>query len=120
MATPFEQWEAARRNRVYAEEWDNLPTGPRYQGDAFSISKAHSTIKLTRAGQQSCGGKNYWESPATLNDAILTVLIRRQKELIAEAIAELRERERVALVACEAFAEEMRQKIDSAKEAVEA
>lgn len=66
--------------------------------ERLALSPAHSSVKLTVAGQYYDGGQNYWESPGALNDALRTVICRRQAELLDEAIAVLKAREAEALL----------------------
>ena len=96
-----------------AKKWDDLPNGEKYQKDAMSISPAHCKAPmLMRAGQKSCGGKNYWESPTELNNAILEVIIMEQKTIIAKAILLLEETERVQLGKTQEFIDELQKKIN--------
>jgi hypothetical protein len=102
-----------------ANEWNDLPDGPKYQNDTMSISPAHCRPPmLMRAGQQSCGGKNYWESPQELNQAILEVIVMDQKNIIRKAILLLEENESVALLKTQAFVSELQIKIDNTKTGV--
>ncbi|ATP19769.1 hypothetical protein BV87_16110 [Sphingobium yanoikuyae] len=70
-------------------------------------------MKLTIAGQYTDGGKNYWESPSCLNSALLSVIIRKRDELLAEAVELLKSRETSALI-------DAKSEIDAINAAIEA
>ena len=112
MGTAYEQYQQAKSEREAAEQWNDLPNGRKYMESKFQISVAHCSIKLTRAGQQAAGGKNYWETEKAFNGALLTV-IARHPEIIEEAIEELRIREKLALLECQAFAQGILDQIQS-------
>jgi len=109
--TVYSEWQSRQREVHAAEEWNNLPNGPRYQNDSFRIMPTHSSIKLTRGGQQSCGGKNYWESPDALNKALLAVIVKNSKQIIAEAIDLMRAEEQAALLGCKEWISGMQDEI---------
>ena len=112
MNTPYERYRERRAERESAEAWDTLPAGPKYTENAFRISPAHCHIELTRAGQQSQGGRNYWETARAFNSALIQE-IANHPEIIAGAIARLREAEHKALENCRAFAEGILADIES-------
>lgn len=115
--TPVELWKAAVAGRSGAEKWNNLPDGPRYQNDTFGLSIDHSKAPmLMRCGQQRCGGNGYWESPNSLNEALLAVIIANWSDLWPKVLAQLKEEERQALLACQKYVSEMQAAIDAAKE----
>lgn len=102
----YDSYIKAKNAVERAKEWDDLPNGKKYQYDSMSISPAHCKAPmLMRAGQQSCGGNNYWESPKELNEAILEIIIMEQKTIIAKAILLLEETERGRLEATKKFIE---------------
>lgn len=117
--THYTAWQQRQRELSEAAYWNNLPKGPRYQNDTFTISPAHSVVKLTRTGQQSHGGKNYWESPDALNKALLEVIIKNASTLIPEAIALLKSHERAALLECKGWVAGMQAEIEEIEEAAE-
>ena len=112
----YDDYIKAKQAVIRAKEWDDLPCGQKYQNDTMSISPAHCKAPmLMRAGQKSCGGNNYWESPKELNDAILEIIIMEQKTIIAKAILLLEETERVRLEKTKEFIDEMTEKIRAAQ-----
>ena len=115
----YDNYVKAKNAVVRAKEWDDLPSGKKYQTDSMSISPAHCKAPmLMRAGQQSCGGNNYWESPKELNDAILEIIIMEQKTIIAKAILLLEETERAQLDKTQKFIAELQDKIEKANRKV--
>ncbi len=112
MNTPYESYRERRAERQAAEAWNTLPAGPKYTEGAFKISPAHCRIELTRAGQQSQGGRNYWETGRAFNSALIQELANHP-EIIAGAIARLREAEHKALENCRTFAEGILADIES-------
>lgn len=96
----YENYLKAERALASAKEWNNLPNGPKYQGDKMDISTAHCSLKLQRAGQQFQGGQNYWDAPAELTAEIIK-LIAEDKSIIERAIDRLEKRAAELLVSCE-------------------
>lgn len=112
----YDAYVEAKNAVKRANEWNDLPNGPKYQADTMAISSAHCKAPmLMRAGQQSCGGRNYWESPQELNQAILDVIIMDQKNIIAKAILLLEETENALLVKTQGFVDELQGKINKSK-----
>ena len=99
-----------------AEEWNDLPNGPKYmENDTFKI--VHSTescLRLVRAGQQYCGGKNYWLSPDELNCAIRDI-IASDNTIITRAIDLLKEKHRLAIIDAKGFAEDLLKQVKEAE-----
>ena len=112
MATEYEAYQQAKRERETAEAWNNLPNGPKYRANKFDISVAHCSIKLTRAGQQRESGQNYWETEQALNGALLTT-IACHPEIIEEAIEALCIKEKAALAKCREFAQGILDEIET-------
>ncbi|WP_303758383.1 hypothetical protein [Sphingobium yanoikuyae] len=109
----FTQFQKAQRDTAEAKEW-LAHIGARGRGnDTLQLSHAHCSMKLTIAGQYTEGGKNYWESPACLNSALLSVIIRKRDELLAEAVELLKSRETSALI-------DAKSEIDAINAAIEA
>ena len=116
MSTKYEQYVEAKRQRVEAEEWNDLPKSKhRYRNDSFKMYPAGGKISLMRCGQHSAGGKNYWDSPAGLNEAVLEV-IANDPAITAAAIAILRKKEKAALLACTEWLDALNAKIEKEKE----
>lgn len=116
MSEKMKVWYAARSAVNNAKSWQSLPSGPRYQNDSFSISIAHSKPpQLVRAGQQSCGGKNYWETEESLNLAILAYVVGNWQDVYPEVIKLLEEKERIALIDCQQYVKGLQELIDQAK-----
>lgn len=112
----YDNYVKAQNAVVRAKEWVDLPNGKNYRSDAMAISLAHCKAPmLMRAGQQSCGGQNYWESPKDLNDAILKIIIMEQKTIIAKAILLLEETEMAQLDKTQEFIAELQDKVEKAK-----
>ena len=114
MSDAYEKYLAAERAVSMAENWMALPHGPRYQGDRFDISPAHCTLKLQRAGQQSCGGQNYWEAPKELASALLRVLAKSE-DMLAPAMSVLRMTRDKALADCREYVDDLSARIAKAE-----
>lgn len=112
----LKQWQDAKDTREAAEKWNNLH-GPRYRNDDFEISIAHCTApKLTRAGQQNCGGQtNYWETKPEFNLAILEYLIFHWKEIYPHVLEILKKKEQLALENCQSYIDEIQNIINYSK-----
>jgi hypothetical protein len=110
----YETYLDIKKAREDAEYWNNLPKGRLYQNDTMGISVPHCGLKLTRAGQQTCGGNNYWEAPKGLSEAILEV-IAENPVVIESALEKLRQSERLALIACEQETRDRLADIEKAK-----
>ena len=110
MNTKYDDYLASVSAREMAEEWNDLPNGHKYQNATMKISTAHCRISLVRAGQQSQGGKNYWESPGELN-AVLLEVIAEDGTVIERAIEKLKVREKQAPIDCWEFANGILEKI---------
>ena len=109
-------YKKAQRVSREAEEWNNLPKGRKYNSSKFRISKAHCTKpKLCRAGQQVCGGKNYWYTSDEFNAAILEYLIDNWESIYPFVLDMLKENERRALIDCQSFIDEMQIEILAAQ-----
>lgn len=116
MSEKIKVWQNAKNAVQQAKSWQLLPSGPRYQNDSFSISIAHCKApQLVRAGQQSCGGKNYWETEADFNKAILEYLIGNWTTVYPEVIKMMEEKERKALIDCQEYVDGLQNLIDQAK-----
>ena len=110
------EWKIAQRARQNAEAWQALPSGPRYENDRFSISLVHCTAPmLTRAGQQSCGGKNYWETEKEFNHAILEWIVGNWQEVYLGVLDILKKKEVAALQDCQDYINQMQAMIDASK-----
>lgn len=107
--------EYLKKKQDYREalNWNNLPnTAPGYNNSYFNISIAHCNAPLlTRCGQHTCGGKNYWESPKALNEAIKKIICK-DKTIINRAIELLKQKELQALKDCQKFIDELQEQID--------
>lgn len=114
------EWQAAKTAVKNAKYWHELPHGQSYaSGDSFKISIAHCKAPmLMRAGQQTCGGQNYWETEATFNQAILEHLVEDWRNIYLKVIKILEEKERKALVACQEYVTEMQSLINRVTEEV--
>jgi hypothetical protein len=112
----IEKWQRCKTEREQAEEWEALPRGPRYQNDKFEISIAHCKApQLTRAGQQTSGGKNYWETGEKFNLAILEYIVDNWESISIDVLERLRQKEIAALRDCQQYVDEMQKLIDGAK-----
>lgn len=108
-------WQAAKSATNKAKRWQNLPLGNRYQNDTFSISVAHcQPPKLVRAGQQCCGGQNYWETEKEFNAAILEYLVSNWSEIYPSVISMMETKERQALIACQSYIDDLQKLIGDA------
>lgn len=110
----LKKWQSLRRSRKLAEQWQDLPNGQKYQkDDSFSISIAHSSRpKLTRCGQKTCGGKNYWETEKEMGDAILEYIVKNWGSIGNEVIEIMRDKEKSALKDCQEFIDKMQAAIN--------
>lgn len=113
----YKQYQDAKNRRAKAEEWLNLAKCKDSQDShPFSLSLAHSKIMLMRCGQHYAGGQNYWESPECLNSAILKAIEKNYDLIMADALAHLKEQERIALINCEELNHKILEEIETAKE----
>lgn len=109
----IKSWEQAKSARQAAESWNNLPNGRAYQNDTFSISLAHCKAPaLVRAGQQSCGGQNYWETEKDFNLTILEWLVENWKTISPEIIQMMKDKEASKLKACQEYVTKMQDLIN--------
>lgn len=89
-------------------------------------SQDHKPYQLTRVvvlaeycGQSHAGAPNYHKSPDVLNEALAAVIKSRFTEITEAAMQLLRDKERSALIACDADIQRMQKEIDSAKDAAQ-
>lgn len=109
------KYQAAKRVREQAEEWNTLPYGPKYENDIFNISVGHCRApKLVRSGQQTCGGKNYWETGEDFNNALLEHIVADWDSIYQKVLRILQGREVKSLKECQKFIDQMQAEIDSA------
>lgn len=94
------EWVAMENDKAYP---NNEPS--------FFISKAHSNIKLVRAGQYSCGGQNYHASPEAFNTALIEAILINREQLFKDAIKIQQERVEKAVLKCEKLAVEILENI---------
>ena len=104
----------ALRELDEAKSWHDLPNGNKYQNDTFHISPQHSELKLTRHGQQCCGGNNYWETSKAFGSAILQAIVENPA-IIDKAIAIMERRADAAIVDCKDFHKKLGDKIAEAE-----
>ena len=112
-------WQETKKSRELAERWNNLPNGPKYQNnhDSFAISIAHcKPPQLVRAGQQSCGGKNYWETDEKFSKAILEYLVNNWNSVYPEVMEIMKAKERKALLDCQEYVTNLQNLINGAEE----
>lgn len=111
----YEAYLKAKKNTAEAKAWHSLTESKhKYRNDSFGISPAHGNLKLVRCGQQVQGGKNYWEAPNSLNEAILQE-IADNPEVIDAAINRLEAAEVAALIACKEVVAALCEEIESAE-----
>ena len=116
MSTKYEQYVEAKRQRVEAERWNDLPKSKHtYRNASFKMYPAHGKISLMRCGQHSAGSQNYWDSPTALNKAVLEV-IANDPAITAAAIAILRKKEKAALLECTEWLDDLNAMITKEKE----
>lgn len=116
MSDLINNWNKAKDNVLKAEQWQNLPNGRKYHNDKFDISIAHcDSLKLVRAGQQVCGGNNYWKSPEALNNEILGYIMDEWESIYPKVLKRLQEKEKKALLNCQEYITEMQGLIDGAQ-----
>ena len=113
MSKLIENWKTAKRAREDAEQWESLPCGRAYNGSKFAISVAHSVPpRLVRAGQQVCGGPNYWETQKEFNAAILDWIVDNWDVVYSGSIEIMKQKEKAALIACQEHISAMQALID--------
>lgn len=113
MGSLIDNWKKAERTRTQAEGWNDLPNGRRYQNDTFAISTAHcKTPEITRAGQQSSGGQNYWKTEEGFNNAILKHIVSDWENIYPKVLEILKKEENEALVACQSYVTDLQGLID--------
>lgn len=117
MSELLQKWKNATGVIKEFDKWNDLPNSPaRHGDDAFKISLAHCTPPtLTRAGQKTVGGTNYWRTETEVEKAILEWLVDNWDTVQLGVRKILQDKERQALLDCEEFVKEMRQTIDAAK-----
>lgn len=93
-------------------KWNDLPNGQKYMNDTFAISPAHCKLSLMRAGQQYCGGQNYWDAPPELCEAVLKVICQ-DKTIINRALELLKKHKDNGLKDCKQEISDILAKIDS-------
>lgn len=110
-------WKKAKKSRESAESWNNLPNGNKYQNDSFAISLAHCKApQLNRAGQQHCGGQNYWETEAGFNEAILEHIVKDWTSIYPKVLDILKNKEAAKLQACQEYINQMQAFINESSE----
>ena len=110
-------WQEKSAAVQAAKAWQRLPNGPKYQNDSFAISIAHCKApQLVRAGQQSCGGNNYWETGKELNQAILEFLVKNWNGIYPEVIKIMEDKEKAALLDLQSYVDSVQNLINIAKE----
>ena len=110
----LKRYNEAKKAVVEAEKWNNLPKGRKYQNDAFLISESHCTAPiLVRAGQQYCGGNNYWNTEKELNNALLSHIVENWAEIYPAILVRLRKKEAESLRNCQVFIDDMQKAIDA-------
>lgn len=117
MSELLQKWKNATTVLEEFDRWNNLPNGPKYRDSIkFNISQAHCVApNLVRAGQQNCGGQNYWKTSKAVDSAILEWLVNNW-DTVQKGVREiLKDKEHQALLNCEQFVEEMQATIDNAK-----
>ena len=113
----IKKWEEAKRAVLEAIEWNDLPNGKRYQNDKFDISIAHcKPPMLSRMGQQSVGGKVYWETEPYFNDAILEYLIKDWDFHYHKILEILKTKESEALKELQSYVDEIQTLIKKGQE----
>ncbi len=109
----IQDYKNAQKNADEAKEWNDLPNGRVYQSDSFDISEAHCTPPvLVRAGQQYCGGQNYWESNEEFNNALLTYIISDWDNIYTYVMEIMNKRKDEKLKKCQTFIDEMQELIN--------
>lgn len=109
----LKRYQKAKATRNEAQAWNALPDGPKYQGSKFAISLPHCRPpKLIRAGQQTCGGTNYWETEHDFNLAILQYLVDDWDNVYPKVLEILRKKEQAALKDCQFFIDELQKAIN--------
>lgn len=112
----IQDWRNSKIERENAESWNDLPNGRRYQNDKFNISEPHSRKPmLCRAGQQTCGGNNYWKTGEEFNAAMLQYLIDGWADHYPHIIKLMKEKENQALKQCQSYVDKMQGLINDAE-----
>jgi len=113
MDSLINNWKKAESTRAEAEQWNDLPNGRKYQNDTFAISKPHCKApQLTRAGQHSSGGQNYWETAEGFNNAIIKHIVSDWENIYPKVLEILKKEENEALVACQSYVTDLQGLID--------
>jgi hypothetical protein len=111
----YNEYLKRKQVRQEAEAWINLLKDRDHGGSCFQMSPVHGQLKLMICGQHSSGGKNYWDSPDTLNKVLLKVIAQERHNLLKIALTNLKQDEQEALVACEGELKKHLAEIEGAK-----
>jgi len=110
-----DKWEKAKRAVIDAKRWNDLPSGKKYDGAAFEISLTHCEFPiLVRAGQQVCGGHNYWETDKAFGVAILEYLLTDWDGHFNKIIKIMERKECEELKKCQSYVDELQRLINNA------
>lgn len=100
--THFTVFQKRQRETAEAQEWLKHIGARGRDADILILSPAHCVLKLVVAGQYVASGKNYWDSPAAFNAALIAEIISRRSELFAAAVQRLKDAESKALTGAKA------------------
>jgi hypothetical protein len=122
MTTEINNWKSAKAARVAAEKWEALKGKQGYGNYPvhFAISLVHcKPPALTRCGQFNSGGQNYWETEKEFNLTIMEWLVKNWGKVAPEVIQMMKDKEGVALKACQEYISEMQTLINTVDDTLE-
>lgn len=99
-----------------AEEWlSNANKKDSQCGNPYKLIKPNDILAFQYCGQTYAGANNYHDIPDSLAKALTSVIYRNFSSLIYQAMDELKEEERKALISCQDEIREIQKAIDLAK-----
>jgi hypothetical protein len=117
MSDLINKWHISEKVVVDTEYWNNLPNGNNYQGSKFNISIGHCTPPVfVRAGQQVCGGDNYWKTEKAFGVAVLEYLKDDWNNHYPKILGYLKKKRDLDLMACQSFVDQMQKIINESKQ----
>lgn len=111
----LETYLDAHKDVALAEDWlSNSDKCDSQSGKRYSLAYLEVT-RATFCGQAYAGAKNYHDAPKEFLTALSVAAANMREQLFAAALRILRDKERAALVECEAWLGKMQERVAAAK-----